>query len=290
MQNEHFTPPQLANLFGVNVSTIKRWADREYLPTSTTVGGHRRISKEQLSTFINKYPKHAKSSYVLRKLLKKDFKIEKNYWQEYYSLLKKNENQKALAIIEKLYLSGASIIEILRTTITPTLREIGEQWSQGKISVYEEHRMSFNMRIHLMHLDQFIPNKTNDKSPSAIVACAPGEYHELPLQLVSLIFKLNGWKTYILGVNIKIGELIKVAKKLKPSGIVVSKTYTKKESNAFFDKLTKFADRENICVAFGGGAWQQKFKKAPWAKRKCAHYFPALKLFSDFLKDYKRKH
>lgn len=289
MQNEHFTPPQLAKLFGVNVSTIKRWADRGYLPTSSTAGGHRRISKEQLSSFINKYPKHTKNSYILRKLLKKNFKIEKNNWHEYYSLLKKNENSQALALIEKLYLSGASIIEILKTTVNPTLRIIAENWAQNKISVYEEHRMSFNIRTHLMRLDQFIPDKTDNQSPAAILACAPGEYHELPLQLVSLIFKLHGWKTYVLGVNIKIGELIKVAKKLKPNGIIVSKTYTKKESNAYFNKLTKFADQENICLAFGGGAWQRNLAKVTWAKRKCVHFFSSLGEFGDFLKNYKRK-
>ncbi len=289
MQNEHFTPPQLANLFGVNVSTIKRWADRGYLPTSTTAGGHRRISKEQLSVFINKYPKHAKNSYVLRKLLHKNFKVEDKYWQEYYALLKKNENQKALMLIEKLYLSGASIIEILRTTINPTLREIGENWAQGKISVYEEHRMSFNIRMHLMRLDQFIPDKTNIKSPSAVLACAPGEFHELPLQLVSLIFKLHGWKTNILGVNISLTELKKATKNIKPQLLIISKTYTKKESSAFFKAIGEFADKNNICLAFGGAAWKRDMNKKIWKNRKCAHYFPALKLFSEFLKNYKRK-
>jgi len=289
MQNEHFTPPQLAKLFDVNVSTIKRWADRGYLPTDTTAGGHRRITKQQLSAFINKYPKHAKNSYVLRKLLKKNFKIADSQWQDYYNCLKKNDAKNSMAMIEKLYLNGASIIEILRTTITPALRHIGDQWSEGKISVYEEHRMSFLIRMHLMRLDQFIPDKTTKNSPSAILACAPGEYHEMPLQLVSLIFKLHGWKTHILGINISLSELKKAAKKIKPTLLIISKTYTKKESSAFFKGINEFAEKNDICLAFGGAAWKKDMNKNLWKKSKCGRYFPALKLFSDFLKNYKRK-
>ncbi|XOU94039.1 MAG: helix-turn-helix domain-containing protein [Candidatus Kerfeldbacteria bacterium] len=289
MQNAHFTPPQLAPLFGVNVSTIKRWAEKGYLPTHTTPGGHRRISKDQLSEFITKYPKHAKNSYVLKRLLKKDYCPDNKCWKQYYQYLKHNDNTKAIQLLEKQFLSGASIINILKTIITPTLRHLGQEWTKNNITVFDEHRISFNMRVHLMRLDQLIPDKTTNKSLNTILACAPGEYHELPLQLVALIFKLNGWYTHILGVNIKIVDLLKTAKKIKPEVIVISKTYTKKTSAAYFNKLGSFMDENNICIAMGGGAWEKETNSKFVRNRKCAKYFPALKLFSDFLADYKRK-
>lgn len=284
-----FTPPQLAVLFGVNVSTIKRWADKNYLPTQITPGGHRRINQEQLDLFINRYPRHAKNSYVLKRMIKNNQAPSADNWKKYYSCLLKNENKAAGQIIEKLYLTGTPIMEILHQIITPTMRHIGEEWVSDNITVYEEHRMSFNIRLHLMRLEQFIPDKTTSKSPTALLACAPGEFHEMPLQLVDIIFKLQGWRTHLLGINISIKELIEAAKKIKPHVMVISKTYSTQEAPNFFNKLFQFADRQNICLAFGGGAWNKKFLQKTWKVKKCMHFFPTLKIFSEYLGNYKRK-
>ncbi len=289
MDNTHFTPPQLAPLFGVNVSTIKRWADRGYLPSERTSGGHRRISSGQLEQFIAAHPRHAKNSYVLKRLHRKDFCPDDNCWKEYYRYLKNDQHREALALLERLYLQGTRMIDLLRVVVTPTMRKIGAEWSQENISVYEEHRMSFHIRAHLIRIEQYIPDKTTKSSPNAILACAPGEYHELPLQLVSIIYKLQGWKTHSLGVNISADELIRAAKKIKPQVITISKTYTKKEAPSYFKKLVAYTEKNNICFAFGGGAWKKEFNKNFWQKRKCAKYFPALKLFDEYLANYLRR-
>jgi MerR family transcriptional regulator, light-induced transcriptional regulator len=288
MQNVQFTPPQLAPLFGVNVSTIKRWADRGFLPSNVTAGGHRRITQEQLNEFIKKNPKYTKNSYVLRRLLKKDTCPPDNCWRNYYNSLEKNDTAAAQKIIDKLYLRGTPIIDILSSTITPTLRQIGGQWEGKKISVYEEHRMSFQIRLHLMHLDQLLPAVNDRKAPQAILACAPHEHHELPLQLVALILKKRGWKTSILGINISIKELLLAADEIKPRLMVISRTYIQKESNDYFTKLTSYADQRHICIAFGGAAWQKKLAHAHWAKKKCVHYFPSLKMFDEHLRNFRK--
>ncbi|MBU0597408.1 cobalamin-dependent protein [Patescibacteria group bacterium] len=289
MQNVHFTPPQLAPLFGVNVSTIKRWINQGFLKSEVTPGGHRRINREQLLQFTKKYPKYAKKSYVLHRLKKQEYCPEPDCWKKYYGYLLKNNTDAAVQLIDKLYLSGTPILKILKIVITPTLRHMGKEWSKGNITVYEEHRISFHIRSHLLKLDQYIPDKSSLKSPAAILACAPGEYHELPLQLVALIFKQNGWRTFILGVNINITELIKATKKIKPNIIVVSKTYTNIESPSYYKKLLDYAEKNNICLASGGAAWKKKFSQRKWRSYTCTRYFPALKLFDEHLKNYKRK-
>lgn len=287
MQNVQFTPPQLAPLFGVNVSTIKRWADRGFLPSSVTAGGHRRISQLQLNEFIKKNPKYARNSYVLNRLLKKEKCLPESCWKEYYKALEKNDTAAAQKIIDKHYLRGTKLLDILSSIVTPTLRHIGEQWHGKKISVYEEHRMSFQIRLHLMHLDQLIPVVNNNKAPEAILACAPHEYHELPLQLVALILKKRGWKTNILGINITIKELLKAADEIKPRLMIVSRTYAQKDSDDYFSALTDYGDKHHICIAFGGEAWHKKLAHAHWAKRKCVHYFPSLKDFNEHLRDFR---
>ena len=287
--SEWLTPPQLAEILNVNVSTVKRWVDKKYLVSDITPGGHRRISKNHLNDFITRYPKHAKNSYILRRYQNQKVNINPDLWKTYYSHLLKNNNGEATKIIENLYLKGMKVLDILSMVIAPTLRNIGSDWEKKNISVYEEHRMSFNIRLNLLRLDQLIPDTTKDNSNSAILACAPGEYHELPLQLVSLIYKQNGWKSHILGINIKIDELIKAAEKIKPKVINVIKTYTAEDPTAYLKKLLSYAKKYKICIGFGGGAWQKYLKNKNWIGRECARFFPALRDFSEFLKNYQRK-
>ena len=122
------------------------------------------MSELVLEKFIKQHPQYTKNSYVLRRLQKKEYCPPKNCWKQYYRLLYKNKNQQAAQVIERIYLSGTPILEILKKAITPTMRHIADRWSHSNITVYEEHRMSFNIRMHLIRLDQFI-STTKIKNP-----------------------------------------------------------------------------------------------------------------------------
>ena len=64
----------------------------------------------------------------------------------------------------------------------------------------------------------------------------------------------------------------------------------KKDPIAYFEKLTKYADKHKICLAIGGEAWQNIFKqKKHWTTRKCVHYFPSLKNFNEHINEYKHR-
>ena len=51
----YFTPRDLATIFSVNESTIKRWADSGKLRCQRTVGNHRRFPLESVSEFVARY-------------------------------------------------------------------------------------------------------------------------------------------------------------------------------------------------------------------------------------------
>lgn len=46
------TPAQAAQQAGVDPKTISRWVDKGLLPASRTLGGHRRIHPDQLTTAL----------------------------------------------------------------------------------------------------------------------------------------------------------------------------------------------------------------------------------------------
>lgn len=288
MQNVHFTPPTLAPLFGVNVSTIKRWVDKGYLDSEVTAGGHRRITREQLAHFIEKYPKYSKKSYAVRRLTQAHQPSDQ-LWEEYYQLLRRADTGAASNLIEKQYITNTPIPTIIAKIITPALRRVRDLYLKGSLSIYEEHRISFTVRMHIMRLDQFVPDTSTEKSCAAILACAPGEFDELALQILALVFKLHGWKTHVLGINIDLTELKKAANAIKPKIIITTRTYSEKKSTQFYNKLTNYAVQHKIVLAFSGTQWLDRFyahKKNCWTKSKCVKYFPQLQEFEEFLYNY----
>ncbi|MFZ6036450.1 MAG: helix-turn-helix domain-containing protein [Patescibacteria group bacterium] len=289
MQNVHFTPPQLAQLFDVNVSTIKRWVDRGYLEAEVTAGGHRRVNRDQLTRFIRRYPKYSRA-YTLKRLGQQRDDIADDRWQQYYDLLQQNNMKQAAQFIDRLYITNVPIQTIISRVIMPALRHMGELYQAKKISVYEEHRMSFLLRMHVIRLDGYIPDTTDAHSPSVILACAPGEFNELPLQIIALQYKLHGWKTHVLGINIGIEELKKASARIRPQMIVPTKTYTDRPSTRFFNALTTFAAHHGIILGFGGPIWKKWFsvkRKKCWSNDPCVLFFNGLKDFEKFLAEYK---
>jgi len=50
-----FSTADIARLFGIDVSTVRRWADSGKLHCCKTVGGHRRFRSEQVQALIANY-------------------------------------------------------------------------------------------------------------------------------------------------------------------------------------------------------------------------------------------
>lgn len=283
MQNVHFTPPELAKLFDVNVSTIKRWVDRGLLPAEKTAGGHRRISQGDLGIFVKKFPKYRKDSYVLNQLVVSQTRSPLQ-WAEYFRHLLRNNVSAAEKIIERLYLHNTPIVTILENVITPTLRRIGEGWATGEISVFDEHRMSFLLRQQLLRLDELLPRNARKKPPQAVLSCVAGEYHEIPLLMLGLVFKIQGWNTISLGINTPSEELTRAAKKYRAKFVAITKVYTRSATADYLNYLARFAEREKITLGFGGGGWAKELAKKTWPHEEYVRFFPSLKSLDEYLK------
>ncbi|MFA5051447.1 MAG: cobalamin-dependent protein [Patescibacteria group bacterium] len=263
MQNVHLSPPELAPLFGVNVSTIKRWVDKGFIQSVKTSGGHRRISREQLAAFVQRYPKYVHNSYVLSRLLKNKQTRLKD-WQKYYRHLHQNEVRQAEQQVQQLYLANVPMVTILDEVIAPALRHIGDEWFSGRVSVFEEHRMSFIVRVQLLKLDQLVPDRTTNKSPHAILACAAGDHHELPLLMVGLVLKRNGWRTTNLGINITAPEMDKACRLLRPQLICLTKTYSQgQDASKYLAHLKPMIKKIKAHLIIGGGGWPVSVQKKP---------------------------
>ena len=73
--DRYYSTRELAKLFRVNESTIRRWANSRKLKCFRTPGGHRKYTAEHISEFIKKYQYYyyvlSANSNFLRSLEKK---------------------------------------------------------------------------------------------------------------------------------------------------------------------------------------------------------------------------
>jgi MerR family transcriptional regulator, light-induced transcriptional regulator len=118
-------------------------------------------------------------------------------------------------------LSVVSIESLLRDLVIPYLHDLGERWEAGTLSIAQEHFASNFLRGRLLGLAR---GWGQGGGPLAILACAPGEQHDLPLIAFGVALRAHGWRIAFLGPDTPLGTLADAAAKLAPRLVVVSAT------------------------------------------------------------------
>ena len=250
MQIVHFTPREIAALLRVNESTVKRWIDRGMLPAIKTAGGHRRITQEDLAAFSKKHSRNTAHSYVLRR---SDSRRSTYSWKEYYSAIYHEAYAEGLRDLTSVKLAGMSITELFETIMVPALIHIGEQWGTGKISISDEHRMTLMIREHVTLLLQIIPEVPR-AAPTAVLACVPGENHELILHMIRGILQSVGIRAVNLGINVPLSELVNTVKEQNARIVCITRGYEKSTGTAQYVRAAAQALPEST-IYFGGRGW-----------------------------------
>jgi methanogenic corrinoid protein MtbC1 len=91
------------------------------------------------------------------------------------------------------------------------LRTVGERWESGTLSVAEEHLVSEAVRSRLGHL---LGDAGGGVHGVAVLACAPGERHELGLMMAAIALRRDGWKVVYLGADTPLADALALATRL----------------------------------------------------------------------------
>jgi MerR family transcriptional regulator, light-induced transcriptional regulator len=119
------------------------------------------------------------------------------------------------------------IVVAVRDVLLPYLHLLGEQWETGTRSVAHEHFASGLSRDHLLKaIGADRAPDPDDGRPSVLVACPPGERHDLgPLAFATLLHD-TGWRVEFLGADTPLVTLARACQLAKPDLVVVSGTRT----------------------------------------------------------------
>lgn len=102
----------------------------------------------------------------------------------------------------------------------PALVTLGARWHSGEINVGVEHFTTNLMRRKLLSLLAMSPTPTRDAR--IVSACAPGEYHELGLLMLTLFLRRGGFQVLYLGQSIARARLDEALLKAQPDLVLLS--------------------------------------------------------------------
>jgi len=130
----------------------------------------------------------------------------------------------AHAAVDRL-LARFTLQTVLRDVLLPYLHELGERWKRGEASVAQEHFASNLLRGRLLGLAR---GWGQGAGPRAVLACAPGELHDLPLIAFGLALAARGWSITYLGPDTPIATIQEALEGVEPRLVVVSSTSSRR--------------------------------------------------------------
>ena len=116
-------------------------------------------------------------------------------------------------------LAAFALETVLRELILPVLREVGDEWERGELEVGQEHFASNLLRERLLGLARLWGR---GGGPLAILACVPGERHDIGLIAFGLLLRSHGWRILFLGADTPLGTLGVAIAATEPRLVVVS--------------------------------------------------------------------
>jgi methanogenic corrinoid protein MtbC1 len=145
-------------------------------------------------------------------------------------------------------LATATVDTILVGTVLPYLRELGARWERGEASIAQEHFASGVLRGRLLGLAR---GWGLGRGPVALLACLPGEQHDLGLISFGLVLRARGWRIVYLGADAPISTIDDACRLIDPPLVVLSSTSDARTPSAL-PQLLELAGRYR--VALGGAA------------------------------------
>jgi len=124
------------------------------------------------------------------------------------------------AALDRL-LGAVSVEFALTEVLIPYLRDLGERWADGSVSVAQEHFASHLIRGRLLGL---LRDWGSGGSSSVVLACMPGEAHDLGLVLLGVLVSRRGWRVTFLGADTPFDTLENCIRTVQPT-VTVLATY-----------------------------------------------------------------
>lgn len=116
-------------------------------------------------------------------------------------------------------LAAFGLESFLSRLVLPALAQVGDLWESGELDVSHEHFASTVIRARLLGLARLWGR---GHGPLALLACAPGEAHDIGLICFGLLLRSRGWRILYLGADTPVATAAQAARMTQPALAVVA--------------------------------------------------------------------
>ena len=262
----------VAEILGVNISTLKRWTDSGVIECAKTAGGHRKFTMQHVRDYYKNQGVAGKNN---------DLGLEHIQHKKIYDLINKknfSELARMLAdaslesddlsvstIINGAYMKGIKVEFICDEIIEPASTIVENALRQGYLSHVETF---ISRKLITRVVEGLNQNKPNGSFNGKTALCVNFEDNlpDLGVVMSEIVLRHNGYNVLNTGSHADLGNLQAVVEKKKVDLILfflcdmqccmatVKENLEKTEAQT--KEITQLAEKEGVKVLFGGTGLQ----------------------------------
>lgn len=149
---------------------------------------------------------------------------------------------------------------IYEDVITPVMRRIGELWSEGEISIADEH-LATHISLRVLALQREAFRVAQQRSGQKVMlAAVEGEHHVVGLAMVGNLLAHHGFDVRYLGADLPLESIPPIVKRHKPRvfGLSVTMPWRFEVVHLAVDEIIS-AD-PSVCVLLGGSGVPEHYR------------------------------
>jgi MerR family transcriptional regulator, light-induced transcriptional regulator len=125
--------------------------------------------------------------------------------------------------VEEVLTSAIALLppnEVIHTVIAPLVREIGDRWHRGVVSIAQEHMVTDIVRRLVIAVSRGYLR--TDNGPCLVLATLSGERHELGILMCSWLAATRRYHTHYLGADLPASEICHFALEVDARAVLIS--------------------------------------------------------------------
>ena len=205
---------EFARRVGVSAAVLRAW-ERRYglLEPVRSSGGFRLYTAEdaervgRMQQGLDQGLSAAEAARAARASARPSGGLLENAAERLLAAIRAYDEAAVHAVLDESF-AAFGLEAVLRELILPALTQVGREWEQGTLAVSQEHFASNVIRARLLSLARLWGRGAG---PVVVLACAPGEQHDISLLAFGLVLRSHGWRIIFLGADTPIVTLAQAA-------------------------------------------------------------------------------
>ncbi|WP_309573083.1 cobalamin-dependent protein [Deinococcus sp.] len=228
--NGLYTASEVESRTGVPATTLRQWERRYGFPSpARNASGYRLYSAEDViaighmqAHLLRGIPASRAAELTLAGLESRPVLAGTAVGQLVADLteaLLESDHDRAATVLSVAH-AQLSQEDVLLSVITPALVEIGQRWARSEITIAHEHQASAFLRARLSAMMEQA-GTSGAGGPLIVAACAPGEWHELGLMMLTFALRRRGVRVTYVGADMPLADLATYAVQQGASAIAL---------------------------------------------------------------------